>query len=93
MNRRRYRTGNIIVDEKNITREILMSLGLEKSMTSDDAWNSDMCRQVVQYMPMRYLRFYLKTQDGWTSTWMEAVNNEIADRALFNTRYKKLPYK
>lgn len=93
MANRRNKTGNIRFAEKNITERILSSIGLARFAKSEEAWGPDMCREVVQYVPMRYLRFYLRTEDEWTSTWMEAVNNELSDRALFNTRYKKLPKK
>lgn len=93
MANRRHRTGNIRFAEKNITSRILDALDLKKFEKSEEAWGPDMCREVVQYVPMRYLRFYVKTDDEWTSTWMEAVHNEMSHRALFNVRYKKLPSK
>lgn len=93
MSNRRPRTGYMRTDEKIVTDEILVALNLKHLSMSEDAWNTDMCREVVQYMPMKYLRFYIKTEDDWTPAWMEAVHNELSDRALFNVKYKKLPCK
>lgn len=87
MAERIYRTGSLEEDEEVFFRRVSKLFKTPR----DTAWSNELCLELVQYVPMRYLNYYLKTRSGWTKSWMHAVEAEVFHRNLFKTRYKKLP--
>lgn len=87
MAKRIYGTGSIEKDEANFFHRVSKLFKTPR----DAAWSNELCLELVQYVPMRYLKYYLESRDSWTSSWISAVEAEVFHRNLFKTRYKKLP--